>query len=453
MKLDLVEGRLRCHLNIISSLWPPRPLIFRQVCSVGKIRQVGGLVLLTLFFLCLLGYPVVSQAAPGETQKSTLESVRARIESLRRDISKTEKSKEDVSEQLRETEATISAINQRLHQLTLERRAVEEKLATLQAKTKQLAQQVLAQQDHLTQLLTRQFFSGDTDALAVLLAGRDPNLMARDQYFLTQLSRAKANLVQQMRATVSEQQRLTGAVLEQQAQLADIVKQQEKSRDQLKVQQQQRAVALARLAKRIRGQKNEIAVLRRDEQRLTNVIARLAAAARKNAARKAAENKAAVSPKVGAGKPTPAARSAVPSYDPSQIGGAFSALRGRLRMPVAGQIVGRYGSARAEGGATWKGLFIRATEGEPIHAVAAGKIVFAEWLRGFGNLLIIDHGNDFLSVYANNESLLGEVGAAVAAGQSIATAGNSGGHPDPGLYFELRHRGQAFDPLKWIGTR
>jgi septal ring factor EnvC (AmiA/AmiB activator) len=135
------------------------------------------------------------------------------------------------------------------------------------------------------------------------------------------------------------------------------------------------------------------------------------------------------------------------------VNGVFSALRGKLRLPVAGQIVSRYGSARAEGGAAWKGLFIRAAAGEPIHAVADGKIVFAEWLRGFGNLLIIDHGNDFLSVYANNESLLGAVGATVTAGQSIATVGNSGGYPEPGLYFELRYRGQAFDPLKWIGTR
>lgn len=441
----------------------------------GNICHAGGIVLLALFFLYPVVHPMASQAAPAETKKSTLKSVRARIESLRRDMSKTEKSKEDVSEQLRETETAISDTNRRLHQLTQERRAVEEKLATLQAQTKRLEQQASAQQNHLARLLNRQFVGGDADALSVLLAGRDPNLIARDQYFLTQLSLAKANLVQQLRATVSERQHLTEAVREQQTQLADIARRQQESRDQLLVRQQQRAATLARLAERIRGQKNEIAVLRRDEQRLTNVITGLAAAARKAAAREAA-NKAAAPPKVlrpplgGAGNTArlPSARSAERSVlapasrgnpsaarsdDPGQVGGAFSALRGRLRMPVSGQIVSRYGSPRAEGGATWKGLFIRAAEGEPIHAVAAGKIVFAEWLRGFGNLLIIDHGNDFLSVYGNNESLLGEVGAEVTAGQPVATAGNSGGHPDPGLYFELRHRGQAFDPLKWIGAR
>jgi septal ring factor EnvC (AmiA/AmiB activator) len=440
----------------------------------GKIRHAGGIISLTLCCLSAAVYSTASPAAAVEAKIHTLDSVRARIESLRRDMSKTEKSKQNVSEQLRATETAIVETNRRLQQLAQERHAVEEKLTTLQAQIKRLEQQTLAQQGHLAQLLNRQFISGDADALSILLAGRDPNFIARDQYFLTQLSRAKVDLVQQLRTTVSERQNLTAEVLEQQTQLTEIARREQESRSQLQLRQQQREATLAQLAERLRGQKTEIARLRRDEQRLTNVIAALAAAARKEAAQVAAREaaresakaagtkKTATQPKVGAGNTAspPAERAVSPgkspaarSYDPGQVNGAFSALRGRLRMPVSGQILARYGSARAEGGATWKGLFIRATEGEPIHAVAAGKIVFAEWLRGFGNLLIIDHGNDFLSVYANNEALRGAVGATVTAGQSIATAGNSGGYPDPGLYFELRHRGRAFDPLKWIGTR
>jgi septal ring factor EnvC (AmiA/AmiB activator) len=429
----------------------------------GKIRHAGGIISLTLCCLSAAVYSTASPAAAVEAKTHTLDSVRARIESLRRDMSKTEKSKQDVSEQLRATETAIADTNRRLQQLAQERHAVEEKLTTLQAQIKRLEQQTSAQQSHLAQLLNRQFISGDADALSILLAGRDPNFIARDQYFLTQLSRAKVDLVQQLRTTVSERQNLTAEVLEQQTQLTEIARREQESRSQLQLRQQQRAAVLAQLGKRLRGQKTEITRLRRDERRLTNVIAALAAAARKEAAQvaareaarkaaKAAETKkTATQPKVGAGNTAspPAAR----SYDPGQVSGAFSALRGKLRLPVAGQIVSRYGSARAEGGAAWKGLFIRAKEGDPIHAVAAGKIVFAEWLRGFGNLLIIDHGNDFLSVYANNEALRGAVGATVTAGQLIATAGNSGGYPDPGLYFELRHRGRAFDPLKWIGTR
>jgi len=233
---------------------------------------------------------------------------------------------------------------------------------------------------------------------------------------------------------------------------------------------------LAKLATQIRGQRNELANLRRDEQRLTKIIENIAAAARKSAAKKAAAEaaeKAATlravakggnkSGKVGAGetaskiKPsrpqTPVKPPIVRNYEPGRVGGEFSALRGRLRMPVSGQVVGRFGSARAESGAAWKGLFIRADEGAPVRAVATGRVVFAEWLRGFGNLLIIDHGDDFLSVYGNNDALQVSVGTTVTAAQTIALAGNSGGHPEPGLYFELRHRGQAFDPMKWLGER
>ena len=97
-----------------------------------------------------------------------------------------------------------------------------------------------------------------------------------------------------------------------------------------------------------------------------------------------------------------------------------------------------------------KGVFIRAPGGQPVRAIAAGQVVYAEWMRGFGNLLIVDHGESYLSIYANNESLLKELGDAVAPGEPIATTGSSGGNEETGLYFEMRHLGRAFDPVSWV---
>jgi septal ring factor EnvC (AmiA/AmiB activator) len=134
---------------------------------------------------------------------------------------------------------------------------------------------------------------------------------------------------------------------------------------------------------------------------------------------------------------------------PAPPDGAFVALRGQLRSPVAGQLVSRFGSKRGDG-PTWKGIFIRAVEGADIKAVAAGRIVFSEWMRGFGNLIIVDHGGQYMSIYGNNQALLKRAGAVVKSGDSIASAGNSGGNPESGLYFELRHEGRAFDPASWI---
>ena len=96
---------------------------------------------------------------------------------------------------------------------------------------------------------------------------------------------------------------------------------------------------------------------------------------------------------------------------------------------------------------------ILAPEGTEVKSVAAGQVVYADWLRGFGNLLVVDHGDGFLSVYGNNQSLLRETGDTVRPGEAVATVGSSGGNPESGLYFELRYQGQAFDPLRWVGLR
>jgi septal ring factor EnvC (AmiA/AmiB activator) len=99
---------------------------------------------------------------------------------------------------------------------------------------------------------------------------------------------------------------------------------------------------------------------------------------------------------------------------------------------------------------TWKGLFIRASNGEEVKSIAAGRVVFADWLRGFGNLMIVDHGSGYMSLYGNNESIHKRVGDSVNSGDTIAAVGNSGGNADSGLYFELRHQGKPFDPLNWV---
>lgn len=396
-----------------------------------------------------------SSATPADAKKGELKDLRGRIESLRRNLDKSKESKAAVAEQLRTIESAISDASRKLRQLSAERHEVEDELADLEQQTRRLERQTALQQAQLAQLLGHQFAGGEADALKLLLSGRDPHQAARDRYFLTRLSHAQAELIQQLRIAASEKQRLTDSARERRAHLAEIAQRQQDTQAQLLERKKQRAAALAKIAGRIRSQRQEIDSLRRDERRLTQVIDRLAQAA------KTRRRKTHGAPKVGSGKTakgSPPERTsrrtrAIQNHDPGAVGGVFGALRGKLRLPVTGVIVSRFGSARGEGGLTWKGLLIRATEGAEVHAVAAGTVVFADWLRGFGNLLIIDHDDDFLSIYGNNESLLGAVGSTVKSGEAIATAGNSGGNPESGLYFELRYRGQPFDPMKWTGSR
>ena len=138
----------------------------------------------------------------------------------------------------------------------------------------------------------------------------------------------------------------------------------------------------------------------------------------------------------------PAQRAAPP------VGGG-NGLRHGLAAPVRGQVQGRFGVDRPDGG-VWRGVVLRAAEGTPVKVVAPGTVVYADWLRGFGNLIIVDHGQQYLTVYAYNQSLLKRVGDSVAAGDTIATVGATGGQVESGLYFEIRHRGAPVDPAQWL---
>ena len=403
----------------------------------------------------LLPVAIPSGAATGN--KAELQeqqgALRGRIDALNRDLSKKEESRAEAADQLRDTESAISDMNRRLRELGHDARALEHELADLNAQTGRLDRQTASQQSQLARLLHHQFVGGNSDSLQLLLAGRDPNQAARDRYYLTQLSRAKADLIKELRGVAAEKKRLAEGVKERQEKLAEIQKRQQESRGQLLEKQKQRQAMLTKLAQQIKSQRAEIGALKRDEQRLSSLISELAKLAVKRKKTKvdgggtAASGQPAASP-----RPGPAGKS-VKNADPGAIGD-FGTLRGKLKLPVAGTISARFGSPRAEGGTHWRGIVIRAVEGAEVKSVAEGTVVFSDWLRGFGNLLIVDHGDDFLSIYGNNQSLLRQVGKSVSSGEAIATVGNTGGNSgnstESGLYFELRHRGQPFDPLKWV---
>jgi septal ring factor EnvC (AmiA/AmiB activator) len=194
-----------------------------------------------------------------------------------------------------------------------------------------------------------------------------------------------------------------------------------------------RAAVVARLAGEVAKGRREIGRLKRDEVRLTKLVEQIARA-------------------LAARRPDPATpgKRIDSVADASVSARPFESLKGRLKLPVPGELAHRYGSARDEPGSNWKGLFIRAVTGEMVRAVADGRVVYADWLRGFGNLLILDHGKGYMSLYAYNEGLLRQVGEKVRGGDAVARVGASGGSAESGLYFELRRDGKPFDPLRWV---
>ncbi len=396
--------------------------------------------------LLAIWLPITAWAAkvdPQSADPGKLKALHEHIENLNRALVRNSESKANVTDQLRATETAISTANRRLHQLGEQRNSVRAELDLLDQQSRRVSTQIEAQQQQLSRLLYRQNVQGESDALKLLLSGEDPNQIARDRYFLVLLSRAKAQLLNDLRDALEQKKKLVDSAHLKNDELAEIGRKQEVNRAALLTQQQQRQEVLTRISDKINAQRREIGTLKANETRLSKLIAGLTRSNKKPRKRAA---------KPSANPPTPDLDNQQ-TPEPTTFHGAFASLRGKLRLPVKGEISSRFGSTRAEGGATWKGLFIRATEGSEVKAVAAGRVVFADWLRGFGNLLILDHGDGYMSIYGNNQSLFRETGEEVKAGDTVAAVGNSGGNPESGLYFELRQQGQAFDPLKWASLR
>lgn len=379
-------------------------------------------------------------AAPAGAKREELKGLQERIQALQKDLAKTEGSRADAAEELRETEQAISDANRRLRELNGERARAQASLDNLTLQSQKLSSRIAAQQAQLGRLFTRQYYAGETDALRHLLSGDDPNQLARDAHYLGLLSHAKAGLIRDLGGILEEKKHLASLAHDKTAELAEIEKNQQRERSGLVEQQKQRQAVLARISDRIKTQRREVEKLKRDEKRLARLIEGLGRIVAKP-------------------KPPASSRAQAPALrnertpDAALPADAFARQKGRLALPTRGELANGFGTPRQDGGTTWKGVFIRADGGAEVKAIAPGRIVFADWLRGFGNLAIVDHGDGYLSVYGNNESLYKAVGDPVKAGETIASVGNSGGNPETGLYFELRHLGQPIDPLKWVSLR
>ncbi|MGB4063574.1 MAG: peptidoglycan DD-metalloendopeptidase family protein [Azonexus sp.] len=427
-------------------------------------------------------------ASPDIAEKQAdLGELRSRIEGLRKELSNSEESKADAGDRLRESDRQISRLQRELHELNDSRGQLEKKLKNLEQQSQELGVTLSQQQAQLEKLIYKQYLRGTPDSLQLLLNGDDPNQMARDLHYLSAIALTRAELMGEINATLDKKKSLAADAKERSAELAEVEAEQKKRHADLQNQREERQALYAQLASKVSAQRKEIGTLQQNEKRMTQLIDRLSkilaaqaarAAKAAEAARLAEARQAAARQKEKErekerekdkrplhteereiARPTPAIEPTRPRtveaenhYEPAPSNGSFARQKGSLRLPVRGAVSGRFGSAR-DGGGTWRGLFIKAGAGSEVKAIAGGRVVFSEWMRGFGNLLIVDHGDAYLSIYGNNDALLKQVGQAVKGGETVATVGNSGGNPESGLYFELRHQGQPIDPMKWASLK
>jgi murein hydrolase activator len=376
---------------------------------------------------------IVSAAALAGPQDE-LKDIRGRIEALRKQLTESESSKAEAADALKDSERAVSETTRKLYQISGQRREVNTALSRLQSRARAVESDITEEQNKLGRLLYQQYVGGQSDAVKLVLNGEDPNEIARQLHYLGYVSRARAELLSSLRENLASLDKLAGETRSKSSQLHALLSEETLQMRRLEKEKAERQRVYVKVSDDIDKSRKQLSTLKRDEERLSQLIERLAReAARKSDTRKPGKR---------------LANKALPNADTGA--GPFRELKGRLRLPVIGELMNRFGGQREDSGLSWKGLFISAKAGREVKAVAGGRVVYADWLRGFGNLLILDHGDGYMSLYGNNESLLKQVGEEAKAGDTIAAAGNSGGNPDSGLYFELRFQGKPFDPIPWV---
>jgi murein hydrolase activator len=407
---------------------------------------------LQAFLLLALSLGHAQANTKMEQSKAELNALHKKIESLKKELDSSKEAHQDAADGLKASEQAISQANRKLYELTQQKKRNEQSLQSLQKEQSSLTQKLEEQQQQLSAQLYQQYLHGNASQLQIILQQQDPNAIARELHYNSHVARARATLIEDMQSNLKQLAQLNQKTADTLDEIQSLQKAQEQERQALQEQKAERSKVLKKLSAQINAQSKEISKLQRDEKRLTDLMQRLAKIARDQATAAAKRKQAqqAKTPKPTDQKPV-AKSETLPSseYD----GSNFAALRGKLRLPVRGEVTNRYGTPRQDTGISWKGLFIRAAEGSEVKSVAKGQVVFADWLRGFGNLMIIDHGDGYMSLYGNNQSLLKRLGDHVKGGDTIAAVGNTGGNPSAGLYYELRKQSQPFDPLAWSSLK
>ncbi|MEP1469928.1 MAG: peptidoglycan DD-metalloendopeptidase family protein [Halieaceae bacterium] len=371
-----------------------------------------------LLTLLLAGITFFAQAQSDEEKaREELKTLQADIERVTREINSARKRQSSLNQQLQETEIELGKLQKQLRQNRAEIDSGRQDLASLKVKKSSLEEARDSQQARIATELQTAWKMGQQGQLKVLLNQEDPHTVARAMAYYRYFFEARHALVTEYRDTLTELAEVESGILTTTAMLQEKQEQLKKQQQSLAKLQKNRELAVASLTASITSKDN---ALKEKEQERTELERLL------NTIEEAVVNLQAPS-----------------NYQ------AFSAARGEMPWPVEGKPSNRFGRPRNEGKMRWQGLNIAAGEGDTVRAIHHGRVVYADWFRGSGLLLIIDHGDGYMSLYAHNQALLRDVGEWVTAGSPISTVGNTGGLARAALYFEIRHNGKPTNPAKW----
>lgn len=362
-------------------------------------------------FLILFG--PMAHASDLNKRQSELQAIQQQIASEQQDLRSSSQQRDKLLGLLRRDERAIGHAAKKLNQTESQLADSKHTLAKLNQQEAQLSKQQQAQQQVLAKQLKSAYLAGNHDYSKMLLNQQDPATVERLLTYYQYLNKARISAINTLKQTRSELEKVQQQAKAQNDKLNALAIDQRAQTKQLAAEQQQRQKTLDQLQQMIDQKASGLEQLQIEEASLKRVIEQALKAAKEN---------------------------------PTMEGLAKSS--GKLSWPTKGRLRHRFGSHRS-GNVRWKGVVIDANEGQSVKTPASGKVIYADWLKGFGLLMVIDHGQGFMSLYGYSQALLKDVGDNVKAGEEIALVGRSGGQSQSGLYFEIRHKGEAENPAKY----
>lgn len=359
----------------------------------------------------------VQAATPDKKRtEANLKAVAERIERVRQQVQRDAVEKDRLNRDLNLAERSVAQVRgelSKLQQQRAERNAERERLVKERTDREDERRRT---EENLTAQIRAAYFMGRNEPLKLLLNQRDPAQFGRNLTYYAYFGRLRANQISEINENIARIDELQRQIEEEDAELARLEEQNRGRMNELDAARRQRGRVLANLEKESTSRSATLKRLQRQQSQLEQLLRDLSRAIE-----------------------------AAP-YDPNDV---FAKLRGKLSWPVAGRVETGFGETIA-GGLKSNGIQIAANRGNPVSAVHEGRVIYADWLPGRGLLIIVDHGNGYLSLYGHNEQLFKQVGATVKAGETIAAAGDSGGRNQSGLYFEIRRAGKPVDPRPWF---
>lgn len=369
--------------------------------------------------LCMLAF-----LATGQVDRSDLDNIKSLIEQTRQQLEEKLEDSERLQQELKLAELQIAESATQLNQTDNALTTTREDIAELESEKKSTQGTIDKQQRSLANQIKSAFMAGNYDFAKMIFNQDDASKFERLLTYYQYLNKARQEEIKAFRELIKTLESLQLQLSEKENQQIVLIAQQRSQAQRLRERQQARQVTLRNLDAQIKSDQARVAQLEQQEQSLTQAIERAEIAAQR-------------------------AADAAPQSVTLQ---GLTSLKGQLLAPSSGSIESLFGKRR-QGQVRWKGIVINAPSGSPVNAVADGKVLYADWLKGFGLVTIVDHGEGYMSVYGRNQALLKGVGDNVKAGDTISLIGNSGGQAQSGLYFEIRHKGKALNPSLWLRRR